>query len=173
MNAWARTSVSVRAVGRWEKQCWLMVSARSRQQQVVLRQVCCSCFLITFLELLYLPGKIHLIEEAGDFLSINNWHGSPAPWTGILALVLAPGDRAPSRTSRWRWWWNKHLPIFSSLPQPMMRIWVLLPLYEWFASLLPWLAERWDSIISCRKSTLPWEGKQESLFGDRFLGGLR
>lgn len=34
--------------------------------------------------LLYLPGKIHFIEGAGDFLSINNWQGSPAPWAGIL-----------------------------------------------------------------------------------------
>lgn len=28
---------------------WLMVSARTRQQQVLLRQVCCSCFLIMLL----------------------------------------------------------------------------------------------------------------------------
>lgn len=59
-----------------------------------------------------------------------------------------------------------HILLSPTAPVPLMRVWVLVPLYEGFASLFPWLFERWDSIINCRKSTLPWEGKQESLFGD-------
>lgn len=69
--------------------------------------------------MLCLPGKIHFIEEAGDFLRINNWLGSPAPWTGILAV--APGDGILPGAGQWRWWGPAHLPIFSSLPQPCSR----------------------------------------------------
>lgn len=72
--------------GEMRKAVLVVESARTRQHQVVARQVCCSCFLITPLWLLYLPGKIHFIGEAGD---LCNWQGSPAPCTGIWAL--APG----------------------------------------------------------------------------------
>lgn len=79
------------------------------------------------------------------------------------------------RTRSNGWGWDRFLLGYSSLccPCPCRpcspTMWTLLPLYECFASLLPLLSDFWDSIIICRKSTLPCK-EEQNFFGDRSMG---